>query len=260
MPILGIIASSMVGTPTSPVAGYKVWLDAADTSTIALSGSAVTQWNDKSGSAYAFSQGTAGYRPVSGTTTQNGKNVIVFDTDDTLLSTAASSVWKFLNDGTTYTIFIATKESATDAGRVWMSTDGNTSANVGFRFRGNPTRLLEHAVLKGTGGSPSVNNITANNVVDTNFTYLTILGDPSNGTAANRSSITVKQGSAIKNNTDSQSVSNTNPFETLRIGDISAGGGVSIDGQLGEILIYESTLSGANILLNQQYLANKWGV
>ena len=37
--------------PTS-VGGCTLWLDAADSSTITLSGSTVTQWNDKSGNGY----------------------------------------------------------------------------------------------------------------------------------------------------------------------------------------------------------------
>ena len=59
-PMLGIMASAISGnlTPTSPVAGYKVWLDAADTATITQSGGAVSQWLDKSANAYTFTQAT----------------------------------------------------------------------------------------------------------------------------------------------------------------------------------------------------------
>jgi len=41
-----------------------LWLDAADSTTVTLSGSNVTQWNDKSGNGYNATQGTAGQRPT----------------------------------------------------------------------------------------------------------------------------------------------------------------------------------------------------
>lgn len=54
----------------------RVWLDAADTSTIIKSGSNVSRWNDKSGN----NNYATGYNsPQSGVATQNGKNVIRFD-------------------------------------------------------------------------------------------------------------------------------------------------------------------------------------
>ena len=40
------------------VSGLQLWLDAADRSSLILSGTTVTQWNDKSGNARNFSQGT----------------------------------------------------------------------------------------------------------------------------------------------------------------------------------------------------------
>ena len=53
----------------SPLAvpNCQLWLDAADSTTITLSGSNVSQWNDKSGNARHFLQGTAGNRPSFGT-------------------------------------------------------------------------------------------------------------------------------------------------------------------------------------------------
>jgi len=61
-----------------------LWLDAADASTITLNGTAVSQWNDKSGNSRNFSQATAGNQPVYSTNALNGKNVVNFVSNDSL--------------------------------------------------------------------------------------------------------------------------------------------------------------------------------
>jgi hypothetical protein len=61
-----------------------LWLDAADANTIALDGSTVSQWNDKSGNGRNFSQATTANQPVYATNALNGKNVINFVSSDSL--------------------------------------------------------------------------------------------------------------------------------------------------------------------------------
>ena len=63
MPLLTKIPVSRL-LPTG-VAGCQLWLDAADSSTITLSSSSVTQWNDKSGNARNYA--TLGNSPVYST-------------------------------------------------------------------------------------------------------------------------------------------------------------------------------------------------
>jgi len=66
----------------------QAFYDAGDTSSITdAGGGAVSQWNDLSPNARHLKQGTAGSRPLTGTTSQNGLNTISFDgTDDMLLA------------------------------------------------------------------------------------------------------------------------------------------------------------------------------
>ena len=89
-PILGIVASSYGKFTPKSIAGLKAWYDASDTATISLSGSAVTQWNDKSANAFNLTQGTALRRPQSGVNTLNSLNVITFDGNDLLQAATAS--------------------------------------------------------------------------------------------------------------------------------------------------------------------------
>jgi len=236
-----------------------VWLDASDTGTITQSGGAVSQWTDKSANAYAFTMATAAYKPSTGVDTQNAKNVLTYGQNDTLLSTAAASTWKFLHSSAS-TIIIAFKQttSATDA--YFLSDYAGSQGNVGATvYQENPSNLVS-LITRGVSGSLVVANKTGASTLGTSFTYVTIISDPTNATAANRSDIRLKQGAAIKNNAQAQAVSTADPTQSLRIGDYDTGGNEGMTGTVGEILIYESILSSGDILLNQQYLANKWGV
>jgi hypothetical protein len=66
----------------------KLWLDAADTSTITHSSNAVSHWNDKSGNNFHHTPGLGS--PTTNTQLVNGKNVIAFDGNDGLSLTNAS--------------------------------------------------------------------------------------------------------------------------------------------------------------------------
>ncbi|MFM5937978.1 MAG: hypothetical protein ACKOQR_06925 [Dolichospermum sp.] len=59
-----------------------LWLDAADSSTIILNGSTVSQWRDKSGNGRHISQGTAANQPTYTANGLNGKPVLTFDGSD----------------------------------------------------------------------------------------------------------------------------------------------------------------------------------
>jgi hypothetical protein len=262
MTILGIIASSGASiTPIIPtdLADLELWLDASDTSTITLSGSAVTQWDDKSGNSYSFTQATAAYRPASGTRTQNGLNVLDFGTNDLLQCTSASSDWKFLHDGSNYTIITAFKSDLTSTAQFLSSTYGLSTATNGFANYIQSNNNYEHVVTRSVGGTFAVNNVTSF-TPSTNFTYTSILSDPDNGTAADRSDIRFLRGSAIKNNASTLSANTGNPATSLRIGDATPGENIALDGMFAEIIIYKQILSASDLLAIQQYIESKWGV
>jgi hypothetical protein len=70
----------------SDIGGLKLWLDAADSSTITHSSNAVSQWSDKSGNGNTMS---ATGNPSTGTRGLNGINVVDFDGDDYFESASA---------------------------------------------------------------------------------------------------------------------------------------------------------------------------
>jgi hypothetical protein len=259
-PILGIVSSSRQGfTPTS-IAGCRLWLDAADTSSIAVSGTAVTQWNDKSGQANHFTQVSSSARPVSGTTTQNSKNVVVFDgVNDCLNTNQTAAYWKFMQN-TPATIFFAINKTTTKASGSIMSNNDGTSSAIGFGVLvRNANTDIFHWNTFGTSGNYVIRNATSAVYTTNSFFYSSVTSDPTNGTAANRSEIRYKAGSAIKNNVDTDTASSSNPTYALQIGADGASDQF-LEGNIGEIIIYDTALNSTNRAKVETYLATKWGV
>jgi hypothetical protein len=261
MSILGIYASSASKLPI--VANPFAWYDASDTSTISLSGSKVTQWNDKSANGYHLVQGTNARRPESGTQTINGLNVLQCDYISSLTSNAAASNYTFLNYSAN-TIFIVFKtDSLPSTDPYWLLTTrgGSAGEGAGISIRlQHYTDKLKDQVLDNLGGSQVVDADSTSTVSNATTTLWTLIRDPDNGTAANRSDMRKNAGAAEKNNTLTVAASNAAPAQTLRVSDYTGGGTFGLVGKLAEIIIYNSSLSAGDITTNQNYLISKWGI
>ena len=67
----------------------SLWFDASVSSSVSLSGTSVTQWNDLSGNNRHVSQSSAGSQPTYNSTGSDGKGTITFDGSNDILFTAA---------------------------------------------------------------------------------------------------------------------------------------------------------------------------
>ena len=74
-----VYSSAQPWTPAALGSALALWLDAADSSTITLNGSTVSQWNDKSGNGRHVSQATAASQPTYTPNGLNGKPTLIFD-------------------------------------------------------------------------------------------------------------------------------------------------------------------------------------
>ena len=128
-------------TTLSPlsVSGCNLWLDAADTKTITQQTSGyVSQWNDKSGKGYNFSQATFANQPTYVTNSQNGNPTIRF----------TSTLSQFLGGGTTFDI-------GTNSWTIFavFKTDDNTSGASIFNkslYGSGQNRLI---IVRNSGSS-----------------------------------------------------------------------------------------------------------
>jgi hypothetical protein len=118
-------------TPLS-ITGCQLWLDGADSRTVTLSSSAITQWNDKSTSGNHFVQATTANSPTVGTSA-NGLPTIYFATANQQLVSSQNNATSGNASRTVIQVF-------------WCPTLSSTYASVtGTESSGNPPTAWGHA-------------------------------------------------------------------------------------------------------------------
>jgi hypothetical protein len=260
MGILGIYASS-VKKISGPVAGYNLWLDASDAASFAYSsGTLVSQWTDKSANAYVFNEGTTTQQPTRNTT-MNGKDTVNFGTasrTDKLTSTLASSVWKYLSNGSGATLFIVSRQQS---GSNVICGTARTNSEIGIQiFNGGTSYYAGMESSNATAGQYlAVYAQTGTGVLNTPF-IATFVMDQNNGTVAQRLRAYLNNGSVQTQQNGSGGTGNAgDPTFTLRFG--ASGTATSpLIGEIAEIISYTSILSSTDRDANITYLKTKWGI
>jgi hypothetical protein len=252
-------------TPAS-LTGLKAWYDASDTATISVSGTAVTQWNDKSGNGYNVTQGTSANRPTSGVSTLNSKNVIDFDGTNDFLKAATASDWAFMVNNTNYMLGVVVKvgntsDPETFCGIVTVPDLGTAypTFNIYADYRGAKNDL-QHYSANSSFNTVIQNTITSTFAANT-WSNVGLLGYPASGTAANRSYLYKNNGSAVQTNTATSTPNTaTNPATSMEIGRYQNGSAWLV-GSIAEIVIAGSSgTNDTNRILLRDYFTAKWGV
>lgn len=248
MPILGIVSSAQrVATPTS---GMYLWYDAADAATITASGGYVSQWNDKSGNALHVTSASANdFKPQTGINTRNGKNVLKFTQNGTNAGYGGltNNSGSFSADPTV-DIWIVKKHnkgSVTSGCAFGLGNDQAGNDKTIYSFYNNANDKLQ----SGANGGYIVS--TATQTGTWNLTRFTKSGASMNFYLSGTS-----QGTASYN---------TNlPNSRIQVGALGQNGAENsgvylMDGDLAEIILYKSILTGADYTKTYDYLASKWG-
>jgi hypothetical protein len=223
----------------------------------------VTQWNDKSGNGYNFTQTTSGNQPTYSTVSQNNQNTITF--------TSANSTYLV---GTSSTNFIGTKSLSVYG--VFKTNDRNSGASVlakslyggasgrifyAVRDPGNPGYL-------NTGIGTTGENAYANTLSDT----YTAGAWRVHGFVSDRSGWTTnayQNGSLIATTTiaadTTTNLTNTFPMIVGAYNNSSGGAnppqeGLYLDGAVAEIILFNTALTTTQRQKVEGYLAHKWGL
>ena len=215
--------------PTS-ITGCSLWLDAADLTSLTVSGGAVSQWNDKSGNANNATQSTSGNQPTSGSITQNGLNVLNL-TSKTMTYPTISL--------TTMTVFCVYRQ-------------------LDFTSYRQPLSVGAFAFFYANGGTVGIGRLGVTDEVLANYsTYgltssvYTIYG----GTVSISGSTTTNMyfnGTNVASNT----VNSSGGVVRYEIGRSE----LTNSGYIAEVLLYNSVLSQTNRQTVESYLAQKWGL
>ena len=222
-----------------------LWYDAADATTISASGSDVNSWSDKSGNGFTMTPATS-LKPKTGVNTRNSKNVITFT------QVSSGGYGGFRNGSTSYgtdpdlDVWIVKKHITDTIGisgcafGIGNDEAGNGKVHYSFLDR-TDSKLLSGA----NGGNIRSTATQLNNWVLSRFTKSGASGQfYLSGTSQGTTSLNYNL-----------------PTGATTVGSLpQSGSGVYVmEGDIAEVIIYKSVLSGANYTKTYDYLKDKWG-
>lgn len=233
------------------IPGCRLWLDAADTSTITQSSGAVSLWRDKSGRGANAAQTTGANQPTTNSVTIAGNNVIGFTGSPQIMTFADNSFFDLPTN-----VFIVAQPTdfisvtaQSIFGRVSAGPPIGTYLNI---WVPSVSRIR----LQLTDGSGVSRTITDTTNVSASVPFImhtnTVIGSPASVSLNNRTP--TSSGVNV--------VATTNdPANLTRIGGRAAGSTSSFFiGYICEFIVYNSDLSNANKTIIVNYLSKKWGV
>ena len=214
------------------IPNLTLWLDGSDLSTITKDGSdLISQWNDKSGNGNNVTT-TGAARPTSAAGIQNGKAVARFLGGDfissaSIASNAASTIFIVFQSTNTY------PTSGTDVDMLFRHDDPGGSNDYALTSTNGVIDATAPGFRRENGGTVNlmVNGSATTSPLNPNEFYI--------GRA--------------------ESSSNPSYSGVFTFG-ATAGGSFSLIGDIGEILIYDRTLSAAEVTAAETYLSNKWAI
>jgi hypothetical protein len=268
------------------IAGLQLWLDAADASTlfnattggslVAVDGT-VARWEDKSGNSRHATQETSGDRPLRKAAVYGGRDTLRFDgSSDWMSISGSASSLKCLHDGDS-TLFLVTKVGASanpGHGRYTLLSNirdgGSNRVGIEINHRdSDPSTendLVEVFVARGVSGTYPVYSPNNNFFASGSVGVISAVLKPDDAASGNRVSLRRNGGTAVTANAPagaSQSVSTANADQDLNISRRPGGAYEAdgfVNGDICEIIIYDTALSDANRSAVDSYLMSKWGI
>jgi hypothetical protein len=243
----GILSAAGAGIQfPSVIPNLVARYDAMDLSSITLSGSDVTQWNDLSGNARHATQTTSANRPKSGTRTINGYNALDFDgSNDYLLNNGV--VASFTGEDKPFTIFMVSKSDTTASDLTAWSFGNSGSATMRFLQLGSSLFVRDDADVQTqlliTGSYNTNNQFITWRSTGLNFTGYINKTLTNTGTAYNRGTFTL----------------NVATIGALRNSG-SPSGTLYFNGLIGEVIYYNRELTTGEVTTVQDYLSAKWEI
>ena len=237
-----------------------LWLDASDYSTIydsvtggnfVAGGGTIARWEDKSGNNKHAIQVNMGSRPTRQIGVQNGKDVIRFDgIDDNFIPLNALSLLRNKQEGSIFSVCKLTNGSNSDQVVLNISRNGNntqlrlglqlTIGSAGQQFRAGARRLDTDTFTGVT---------TSNNL---NFNVLTSIGKYQTGSLFLR-----VNGAVYSTNLLSSGSTSDTDSDVVEIGKVASN---FLNGDISEIIVFNTPLSDSNVINVEKYLAIKYGI
>ena len=228
-----------VSRPFAPIdiPACQLWLDAADLSSITLSGSTVSQWNDKSGNARHATQPTTARQP-----TYSNNEVQFVGSSQNFMTLPNGSIWSPANSSVS--IFIVMAPTSNYNVNVFLF-QGTVSPAAGFGMYGNGTSFQDY--LQDVGSTAWGSYVVGTTyMLGYFYTQNTNIFQSTNGTYA------------LLRNQGAYSTALTNA--TIGAESPTQGRNFYSFSNFRELIIYNTTLTNAQRQQIEGYLAWKWGL
>lgn len=250
-------------------ADTQVYTDLAGSTPVASDGDLVRRWNNQGTLGGYFDVASDTRRPTWQQAEINSKASLRFATDDALKDGAnTASTWKFLHDGSGYSIVVVYKTTSADpnaAGMILDTCNGAATANVGMSYfyddRAAVPRLdtMAFQIVKGTAGTSHGLAVTGRQSVRSGTWHVSAARyDGALGSA----NLRVDNDGYFGGNatgTKSGTASAANPTSYLHIGS-TTGSGSFFNGDIAFLAITSSALSDADYRKLQEYAAETYDV
>ena len=256
--------------PTAPsvvatIAGLQLWLDAADASTLfnATSGGSlvaadggVARWEDKSGNARHATQSTSGNRPLRKTAIQGGLDVLRLDGVNDSLATPAFHVSAANGYYTAFIVAATASTAATASALHFVCQDNSSVSPRTFQlFRRNGDKL-QSVWFNNFSETSAIGVVEVSISANTFFCGSVSVGD---GVAMRKNGIL--GATVLSAPTTSIDRRDGSLFIGARTNQIDESSALDfVQGDICEIIIYNSALSDANRSAVESYLMTKWGI
>ncbi len=220
-----------------PTANLKLWLKAGTGVTTTATGDSVTTWADQSGNGNNATQTNPGSEPVYVTNAVNGQPAIQFNGSTSFLNLPASSTIGILNSN--YEMFIVAKSASTA---------------TQFLIGGSTEQFEMH--LNGYGGARFIP--VSGKYIDEGSLYQYSDGNMHIFDASANSTDGIIRVDGIEG-ADSSGNMLSNLDHSMLIG-IRGDFTYPLNGEIAEVIIYNTVLSSKDRILVESYLANKYGL
>ena len=249
------VAVGAIAAPTSiqesvdggTLVDLQVWYDGADTNTYVPSATdegQITQWTDKSNFAHNANPNGGSAKPTyENTVLQNGYGYLEFDANDCLTVNPFTQIVGQAG----FTFFVVAKAPDTTGNKI-LTAGGTGGGDLTLKFVGSDIVA-----------SMTSNSITAIGAGDTNWHYYTYIFDGDQSSETEKLTLR-KDGTQIAAGSSGIGATTNPGLEPIFYIGNNDNNNAGWSGFIGEVIMFNKTLTSTEYGNVENYLANKWGL